>query len=65
VEIKAVKGTLLSIDGQPVEPGATIERAPGELQVKFTCPGKKKRAQSMRATIPDSDALFLVNVPCN
>jgi serine/threonine-protein kinase len=68
VQIAAVAGTTLSVDGKPVEPNGILERAPGEIVVKFTCPAKKKKGaqpSSLRATIPEgAGGLFSVPVPC-
>ncbi|MFZ5444306.1 MAG: serine/threonine protein kinase [Myxococcota bacterium] len=68
VQVRAPKGATLTIDGQALEPDATIERAAGELVVKFVCPPKKKgRGQpgTLRAQIPQSTGLVAVEVPCN
>ncbi len=64
VQVRAAKGVALTIDGRAVPPDSVIERAPGELVVKFTCPGKKKRASTLRAAIPESNSLVAVQVPC-
>jgi hypothetical protein len=67
VQIRAVKGTLLSLDGKPVSPEEVLQVQPGELVLKFTCPPKKRVKSppgTLRAQIPDSEQLVVVEVPC-
>jgi hypothetical protein len=67
VQIRAVKGTQLLLDTRPLAPDDTILRKPGELVLKFTCPPKRKIRSppgTLRAQIPDSDQLVVVEVPC-
>ncbi len=67
VQVRAPKGTGLVIDSKPVAPEETFERGAGELAVKFTCPPKKKgkpQVGTLRAQIPQSNALVVVEVPC-
>ncbi len=68
VLVRAPKGTALTVDGKPVAPDATLERTPGELVVKFTCPPKKKvksQPGTLRAQIPEANGLVAVDVPCH
>ncbi|MBL8911974.1 MAG: protein kinase [Archangium sp.] len=66
VQIRALKGTFITLDGKSIAPDATLNRKPGELVLKFICPSKKKNKPTMtlRATIPDSERLMIVEVPC-
>lgn len=67
VQIRAQRGTSMTVDGKAVAPDATIERLPGELVVKFLCPVKKKVRMTpgtLRAQIPASTGLVAVEVPC-
>ncbi|MFT3708153.1 MAG: serine/threonine-protein kinase [Archangium sp.] len=68
VQIRALKGTQLSLDGKPLAPDAMLNRKPGELVLKFTCPATKKVKPppgTLRAQIPESDSLVVVKVPCS
>ena len=67
VLIRATKGTVMTVDGKSVAPDSIIERAPGELALKFTCPAKKKVKMTpgtLRAQIPESASVVAVEVPC-
>jgi eukaryotic-like serine/threonine-protein kinase len=67
VQVRAMKGTSMTVEGKPVAPDAIIERLPGELAVRFLCPAKKKVKMTpgtLRAQIPESAGLVAVEVPC-
>ncbi|MDP3152866.1 MAG: protein kinase [Archangium sp.] len=67
VLVRAIKGTVMTVDGKPVAPDAIIERPVGELVLKFTCPAKKKVKMTpgtLRAQIPYSPSVVAVEVPC-
>ena len=58
---------LESLSLAKVAPDSIIERAPGELALKFTCPAKKKVRMTpgtLRAQIPESASVVAVEVPC-
>jgi serine/threonine-protein kinase len=67
VQIRAIKGTSLTVDGLSVTPDGFVERSPGPLVVKFVCPPKKKvkaTPGTLRADIPESTGVVAVEVPC-
>ena len=67
VLIRAAKGTVITVDGKSVAPDSIVERAVGELVLKFTCPAKKKVKMTpgtLRAQIPESSSVVAVEVPC-
>ena len=66
MQIRALKGTQITLDGKPVAPNATINRKPGDLMLKFVCPTKNKVKPTMtlHATIPESEGLLIVKIPC-
>ena len=67
VLVRAIKGTVMTVDGKPVAPDAIIDRPVGELVLKFTCPAKRKVKMTpgtLRAQIPYSPSVVAVEVPC-
>ncbi len=66
VQIQAAQGTALTVNGKAILPGEGFEWSPGDLVVEYTCPGKPKEEGGylLRARIPPSRALVVVDIPC-
>ena len=64
VQVRAPKGTVISVDGTSVAPGESLERSPGAMKVVFTCPKKKASAQAKDVDVPQSADVFTVDLSC-
>lgn len=62
VQIRAIKGTSLSVDGQSLAPDEAIERNPGPLIINYACP--TDGAGKVRADISGDAGFVVVEIPC-